>query len=310
MSHPSSAARPALVCLLLVGSVVPARAQAVPPEPPPAPIQDNSFLVEEAYNQEGGVVQHISTFSRPRGGGAWSYSFTQEWPVLGQRHQLGFTLPVENAQRPRSGTGVGDLALNYRFQLLGIGGSPVAFAPRVSALLPTGDEERGRGAGGAGLQVNLPLSLAPSDRWVAHFNAGLTHTFAARNALGREAGTTGYNLGQSLIWLAHPRLNLMLEAAWSRDEEVVGEDATSRGTSFFVAPGIRGAVNLPGGLQVVPGMAVPVGVGPSGGERAVFLYLSFEHPFSPRRDQLPRPAPPAAPRSRREGDAPTTMSHP
>ena len=26
----------------------------------PAPIQDNSFLVEEAYNQEDGVIQHIS----------------------------------------------------------------------------------------------------------------------------------------------------------------------------------------------------------------------------------------------------------
>ena len=27
-------------------------------------IQDNSFLIEEAYNQEANVVQHISTFSR------------------------------------------------------------------------------------------------------------------------------------------------------------------------------------------------------------------------------------------------------
>jgi len=30
------------------------------------PIQDNSFLIEEAYNQESGVVQHISTFSHSR----------------------------------------------------------------------------------------------------------------------------------------------------------------------------------------------------------------------------------------------------
>ena len=34
------------------------------------PIADNSFLIEEAYNQEAGVVQHISTFSRPDGGGS------------------------------------------------------------------------------------------------------------------------------------------------------------------------------------------------------------------------------------------------
>jgi len=30
---------------------------------PPA-IEDNSFFIEEAYNQEEGVVQHISTFMR------------------------------------------------------------------------------------------------------------------------------------------------------------------------------------------------------------------------------------------------------
>ena len=44
------------------------------------PIQDNSFLVEEAYNQERNVVQHISTFSRLWNSKDWSYSFTQEWP--------------------------------------------------------------------------------------------------------------------------------------------------------------------------------------------------------------------------------------
>ena len=35
------------------------------PAPTPTPgIQDNSFLVEEAYNQNFGVVQHISSFTR------------------------------------------------------------------------------------------------------------------------------------------------------------------------------------------------------------------------------------------------------
>ena len=28
----------------------------------PLPIQDNSFLIEEAYNQERGVVHHIFSF--------------------------------------------------------------------------------------------------------------------------------------------------------------------------------------------------------------------------------------------------------
>ena len=74
----------------------------------PEPIADNSFLIEEAYNQEAGVVQHISTFVRPDGGGAWAYSFTQEWPFPGMRHQLSYTIPVLH-DRAR-GTGLGDIA--------------------------------------------------------------------------------------------------------------------------------------------------------------------------------------------------------
>jgi hypothetical protein len=32
-------------------------------------------------------------------------------------------------------------------------------------------------------------------------------------------------------------------------------------------------------MQIVPGIAVPLGIGPSDGERSIFLYLSIEHPF-------------------------------
>src|SRR5258708_5686410 len=55
-----------------------ARAQAAPPAPTPG-ISDNSFLLAEAYNQEFGVVQHISALSRC-GPSDWIYTFTQEWP--------------------------------------------------------------------------------------------------------------------------------------------------------------------------------------------------------------------------------------
>jgi hypothetical protein len=37
-------------------------------------IQDNSFLIEEAYNQEDGVVQHISVFQRDSDGDAWGFA--------------------------------------------------------------------------------------------------------------------------------------------------------------------------------------------------------------------------------------------
>lgn len=49
--------------------------------------------------------------------------------------------------------------------------------------------------------------------------------------------------------------------------------------AVFVSPGVRWAHDFDSGLQIVPGIAVPLGLGPSHADRAVFFYLSFEHPF-------------------------------
>jgi chemotaxis signal transduction protein len=271
---PLSAVKAALASLLLLFTLGRGTVRAE------EPIQDNSFLIEEAYNQERGVVQHISAFSRAHETGDWLFSFTQEWPLPDQKHQLSFTLPVQeiHAAAVRS-TGIGDAALNYRYQALGIGGGKVAFAPRLSLLVPTGSTRDGLGAGGAGFQVNLPLSVEMGSRFVSHWNAGATHTFQARDAVGEEAGTSAYALGQSFVWLARPKLNLLVETIWSSAEVVQGPGATTRAEALFVSPGVRFAIDVKGGLQVVPGIAFPIGVGPSRGQHALFLYLSLEHPF-------------------------------
>lgn len=248
------------------------------------PIQDNSFLVEEAYNQEAGVVQHISTFTRYQETKDWIYTFTQEWPVGGIQHQLSFTLPWQRLGASLDGKqAFGDVALNYRYQLLGDGEAAVAIAPRFTVLLPTGDEKRGYGKGGTGFQVNLPVSFTLGKAFIGHFNAGATHTPRALSPDGDRGFTQDYALGQSFIWLANPRFNVMLEYVYTSGETVTGPGRTDRQSSSFVSPGIRWAYNFPGGLQIVPGIAVPIGVGASRGEKAIFLYLSFEHPFTKTR---------------------------
>ena len=227
--------RVAAVCFALAAYLpVAAAAQA----PVPISIQDNSFLIEEAYNQERGVVQHINTLLHSRG--TWSYSLTDEWPLGGQRRQLSFTVPIER--------GIGNVAINYRHQLAGLGGGATAFAPRLSLLLPTAD------GGSPGLQVNLPVSAMLTRGVVSHWNAGATLT---------RGDETVYNGGASVIWLARPTVNLMLEVVWS---------GTTGGGETIVNPGLRWAHNL-GRLQIVPGISFPRG-------RDVFFYLSFEHPFT------------------------------
>jgi hypothetical protein len=250
---------------------------ALAQEPAPA-IADNSFLLEEAYNQEPGVVQHINAFQLFRGADSWAYTFTQEWPLFGQHHQLSYTLPIQRTHDgPATATGLGDVAVNYRYQLAGAEGLSVA--PRLSLLLPTGRSKSDLGTGALGVQANLPVSVVVADRLVTHWNAGATVTSSAKNAVGDRATTAAYNVGASVVWLAQPVFNVLLELVWTRDETVTGPGRTAASDGLSISPGIRWAHNFSSGLQIVPGIAFPTGVGPGARTHAVFLYLSFEHPF-------------------------------
>jgi len=119
--------------------------------------------------------------------------------------------------------------------------------------------------------------LAPD--FVTHWNAGLSATPVAKDALGAEAAAMAHSVGASVIWLARPTFNLVLEVAWTRDEAVTGPDRTAAEEALVINPGIRWAHNFANGLQIVPGIAFPIGVGTSRGETALFVYLSFEHRF-------------------------------
>ena len=248
---------------------------------PPPPIQDNSFLLEEAYNQEDGVIQHISSFTRLSDTPDWVYSFTEEWPVPGHpRHQVSYTvLAAHNGGFPNSGAGLGDFGLNYRYQLIGSGESRLAFAPRFSLFFPTGSSSEGRSVGGVAWQGNLPLSIQLNQKFVTHWNAGATVVPNARNAEGIKATASSYSGGASVVWLAHPQFNVLLESLFVRAQSIDGPGQTQWSNSVLLSPGVRWAFNLRGDLQIVPGVAVPVGVGPSAGQTGVFVYLSFEHPF-------------------------------
>lgn len=244
------------------------------------PIQDNMFLLEEAYNQEPGVIQHISLFQRNPSTGEWTYAFTEEWPARGQAHQASITLQVARVDAvPDPITGLGDLALNYRWQAVGSGETALAVCPRLSVLLPTGDWKKGLGTGGVGLQANLPVSLELGARFVSHFNVGLTW-FPSVKAPGEDGSAVSANVGEGLVWLAHPNLNLLVEAAYLAERESFPGAEARTVHSLQLSPGLRGAVDFPFGLQVVAGAAVPFAFGPDHGQRSVLLNLSLEHPVT------------------------------
>ena len=242
----------ATLCLLATA----VRVDAQVPSPTDASrkweITDNSFLVEEAFNQEAGVVQNIFSWTRGRHG-TWSGSFTQEWPAPAMKHQLSYSIPFASTG---DAAGVGDVLLNYRYQLREETAGGPAISPRVSVILPTGREADGLGGGTAGLDVNLPASKQFGDVYV-HANVGYTWLPDVQ----RTAHVAG-----SGIWRVAPMFNLMLEGVVNVDESVT------------LSPGFRRGWNF-GDRQVVIGLALPVTRAEGRSTAALLTYFSYELPF-------------------------------
>jgi len=247
-------------------------------------IQDNSFFVEEAYNQEPGIVQHIINVPAffMHGNKEVSFSFTQEWPVFSQTHQFSYTIPYTFAE---SENGLEEIRVNYRLQALMEDERTPAFAPRFSLVTPAGDASKGFGHDRLGYEINLPFSKIVSERVTLNFNAGGS-LFPDVN----DRDLWNYNLGGSAIYAVSRNFNLMLEsvAFWEEDVDL---DAGARPAkaapvrridrtvTALLSPGARYAFNCPNDLQIVVGAALPIGRTSDSPDWGLFFYLSFEHPF-------------------------------
>jgi hypothetical protein len=255
-------------------------------------IKDNSFLIEEAYNQEKGVAQHIfnwvRTWDQADDGDhdEFTFLYTIELPIGGETHQLSFTPMVFEhfSDDPDGGPeteegGWGDVFVNYRYQLSMDDPCSMrpAISPRFSVLLPTGDEDRGLGNGEVGYQFNLPISKE-LDPFALHFNAGSTVTpDVDDNTLN------GYNVGTSIIWLRSYDVNFMLEFVTLWDEELDDAGNLDHTTSVILNPAVRAALYTGEEIQWVIGAGVPIGLSEDAPDIGMFIYMSVEHAFRTNR---------------------------
>lgn len=264
-------------------------------------IRDNSFLIEEAYNQEAGVVQHIfgGLLANTGDDREFNFTFVQEWPVFSQTHQFSYSLPANlpvaflGSESAGYESGLSDVQLNYRYQVSLDEGACPAFAPRLSLIIPTGDVKRDLGTGVPGYQINLPFSKTLNDRLYVNLNAGFTYFpdagFEFSN--GRrphDRDLLHFNLAASAIYALRRDVHLLLEAAANFQQEFKEFTTTEGGrprvkrprtNEVVLSPGIRWAINLPDDLQIVSGLAFPIGVSDDAMDYGVFLYFSIEHPF-------------------------------
>ena len=251
-----------------------ARAQAPAPDPAPDPaktvvpfqIMDNSFIVEEAYNQEPRIFQNIFGFTRQSGNTLMT--FTQEWPAPSMRHQLSYTM---GALLNGSESAIGAVLVNYRFQAMEEGPGRPAFAPRLSLILPVGNASAGGGEGG--LQTNLPFSKQQGDM-AYHGNAGLTWL-----PRGERDDFVSPFLAGSAIYRLRPMFHLMLESLLLFDATETPTGRTERTRSFTLSPGVRGGWNLAEDTQLILGAAIPVTRTAGESSTGLFVYLSYELPY-------------------------------
>jgi hypothetical protein len=246
---------------------------------PAAAIQDNSFLIEEAYNQKPGEVQFLTRWQRERRD--WHLEVEAEWALASQDHQFSLGVPYAwlRTEEGQNVKGFGDLLLSYRYQVWYESVVLPAFAPRLGLVLPTGNRNRGTGDKSFGLGVNLPFSKIVSDRVTLHANASVVHLFDVEGQ-----SPTDYRLAGSGIYAVTRDFNLLLEGV-ARWEETVNDLAQiEREFTFTINPGFRSAVNFPDESQLVFGFSVPVTLSrDSAPDYGLFFYLSYERDFLPKR---------------------------
>jgi DtxR family Mn-dependent transcriptional regulator len=264
-----------LLSLLAVNAIAQTNQSATPSAASrPFEILDNSFLVEEAFNQERGIFQNIFGFQK--NDGAWDFAFTQEWPVVSQRHQLSYTLGFTGVTGTK---GFGDVMINYRYQATMEDAAVPAFSPRVSLILPTGSDDFTHDS--VGVQVNLPVSKQRGDVYL-HGNAGFTWHPRAEAFPGVDGSDRlsllSPHISASGIYRLKPMFNLMLESVLEFEQFATADGSKERDAVFTLAPGARGGWNF-GETQLILGGAIPITWTGSDSTAGILLYLSYELPF-------------------------------
>ncbi|OHE89259.1 MAG: hypothetical protein A3G75_14695 [Verrucomicrobia bacterium RIFCSPLOWO2_12_FULL_64_8] len=168
--------------------------------------------------------------------------------------------------------------LNYRYQAFFDERTLEAFAPRISLVLPTGRKLAGFGEDTVGMQCNLPFSTTWNGRWFTHLNAGATFLPNALSAGGRDV--THFNLGAGVIYAPTSDLHFVVEWIGNWQNAPDGAGRLKHDFVPVISPGLRRAINLAGGAQLVLGAAMPVGLNRNAPDFGVFLYVSFEHRFT------------------------------
>jgi hypothetical protein len=242
-------------------------------------LPDDSYLVENAYNVGAGSLHTINTCTVMRVPGRdTACGLTQEMSFGGGKHMFSYSAAYSFLDSNRI-KGFGDVALTYRHQLTDEDAWAVV-SPRFTVMLPTGNAGKGLGAGSTGFQFNLPITKRLSEAFLVNFNAGTTVFPGVRSQddLGRDIkrSLAAYNLGGSVVWVAHKNFNPLLEYVENFSSEIGETGRVVRFNEHIVSPGAGFAWKF-GNTKVSPGVAFPISFSRGEVRTGVLFYIGFEN---------------------------------
>jgi hypothetical protein len=247
------------LCLFLHALVIESKAQEN--------VSDNSFLIEEAYNQEPGVVQHIHLAQFSTEGDGIICSFTQEWPLAGMKHQVSYTIPYSLSPN----TELQDIQINYRYQVLS--SKKVSVAPRLTVQLPTAASVQNRG-----IIFNLPASFILSKKAVMHLNGGAGQLWSSlTDENNKRIMTSAYNLGGNIVYHFSTVFDALTEVVHNSFVQKSSGGVSVQSFQLLLNPGLRYAFNFNSGMQIVPGASYLMDL--TNEVNYMLFYFSVEHPF-------------------------------
>lgn len=208
-------------------------------------LTDNSFFLEEAFNQTIDTVQFSQDYNSLNN----EFTATGEIPLKSEEHQFSYTVGQGRAINP---------TLSYRYQSVNVPNALLAH--RFGVVVPIEDERYG-------FEYKQALTLILNDKWMNHWNLGLFHYPRFKHRTYNS-----YNAGTSFVYYAKENLNLVFESYLESDENYE--------TGLIINPGLRAALNLEWQeTQIVPGISFPISFNQETINAGVFLYLSIEPKF-------------------------------
>jgi hypothetical protein len=235
-------------------------------------IVDNSFLLEEAFNQEWGTYQFIQKYQTSSRDGGHQYILSTEIPLTDKTHQLSFEIPLEKRQ-------IGDTNISYRWQPLNEDG--LILAERFGLIFPTGSAKEESGNGVYGFEFMKAATLILGNNFMNHWNLGFLILPDAKITNSKRNRTlTSFTAGPSLVWLLKDHFNLFIEGLFESSQKIDPDGSKIETSTFTVNPGLRFSRHLKwNDTQVVPGLSFPIRFLNGPAEKGIFLYLSFEPRF-------------------------------